>query len=260
MSIAPLPRSRSDGALLFFVLACAWTWAFAAPLALAWLHHESPPPYAVGFAGLSAFGPLAAALLVAGPRKELRAVFGHWRASPLWILGALLTPMALHLLATLVLVAIGGHPDSWLHPPSKAEDVAALIVFPVGEEFGWRGFAQPRMVARFGAVRGSLVVGLVWGLWHLAYSVTPLAGAFDARVFAMTMVELPLYAVVIGWAFERTGRSMAVAIAFHAGAHLDHLEAAANADPRVHVAHLALVAVAAIFAARAMSKRGTPST
>ena len=110
-----------------------------------------------------------------------------------------MAPFLIHLAATLLFVAIGGVPDAWFHPPNSGDAVAALLVFPLAEEFGWRGFLHPRAVGRFGLVRGSLLVGLIWGFWHLAYSVTPEKGSFDAFAFGMTMVELPLYSLPIAW-------------------------------------------------------------
>jgi hypothetical protein len=237
----------------YAVLACGWTWVLATPALRAWMNHATPSPLAVACAGLSAFGPLLAAVAIAGPQHQLGAVFGHWRTNSSWIGLALATPVLIHLAATTAYVAIGGVPDSWFHPPATA--VAALVVFPLGEEFGWRGFLHPRAVGRFGLVRGSLVVGLLWGLWHLAYSVTPEKGGFDAFAFGMTMVELPLYSLPIAWVFERSNRSMAVAIAFHAGAHLDHIERAPRVDLRLHVLHLVIAAVVALVAALALSRR-----
>ncbi len=245
-----------DGAYEYFVLACAITWLFAVPAAEAWMRGEPAPPYAVACAGLSAFGPLFATLAVAAPRRQLRQVFGRWRTRPGWVALAIVTPFAIHTLATALYVAIGGHPDRWFHPPVAPEQVAALVVFPLGEEFGWRGFAHPRMVRRFGLVRGSLILGAVWGLWHLAYCITPQAGAFDPIEFGVTMTELPLYSLLMAWVFEESGRSMAVAIAFHAGAHLDHIERAARADSRLLAAHLAVLATVAIVAAIRLRSRG----
>ena len=75
--------------------------------------------------------------------------FGRWRTNPAWILLALARPAR----------APGrdgslrrhrGPPAQWFYPPSTPETVAALVVFPLGEEFGWRGFAYPRLAARFG--------------------------------------------------------------------------------------------------------------
>ncbi|HEY7372520.1 MAG TPA: CPBP family intramembrane glutamic endopeptidase [Polyangia bacterium] len=246
---------RSADIYVYFALACAITWLLALPAALAWLRHQTPSPGAVACAGLSAFGPLLAALAVAGPQRRLRELFGRWRTHPAWIAVALLAAPFLHALATSLYAAVGGHPTEWFHPPVTAESLAALVVFPLGEEFGWRGFAHPRLVARFGAVRGSLILGAVWGLWHLVYAITPQAGAFDPFVFGMTMIELPLYALVIASLFERSGRSMAVAIAFHAGAHIDHIERAPRAELGLHAAHLLILLVAAFLAARALRAR-----
>lgn len=252
MSASPRPSSRLWP---FALLACALTWTLAAPAAFAWWRRAPLPPIAMPAAGLSAFGPLLAAWLVTR-RTERREVFGRWRAPLGFVLLALATPALLHLVATVGLVALGGQPDQWLHPPSTRERVAALVVFPIGEELGWRGFAHPRLAARFGVVRGSLLLGLLWAVWHLAYGVTP-AGTFDAFGFAYGAIELPLYGLILAWFFERTGRSLAVAVAFHAGAHLDRLESAPRTDLRIHAIHLAVVAALALLAARELARRAS---
>jgi uncharacterized protein len=247
--------ARGDGVVAFFALACAWTWLLAMPAALAWMRHEAPPPLAISCAGLSALGPLVAALVVAGRQKRLGDVFGRWRSGPGWVALALLAPAGVHLLATALFAALGGQPTAWFHPPSTPEAMAALVVFPLGEEFGWRGFAHARMAKRLGLVRGSLVLGAVWGLWHLAYSITPEAAGFDLFGFALGMVELPLYALPIAWVFERSNRSMLVAIAFHAGAHLDHIERAPRTELGLHALHIAVLAVVALLAARSLARK-----
>lgn len=223
------------------------------PVVLAWLRRDVPTPLAVACAGLSAFGPLFAVLAVAGPRRRLREVFTRWSTPLYWPLLALLTPLAIHLVATALYAGLGGHPTAWLHPPLNAEHVAALVVFPLGEEFGWRGFAHAPMARRFGPVRGALVVGAMWGFWHLAYSVTPEAAAFDWLQLALSMIELPLVSLPIAWMFERANRSMAVAIAVHAGGHLDHLERGAGHNLGLHAAHIVVLAVVAGFAAKALA-------
>jgi hypothetical protein len=79
----------------------------------------------------------------------------------------------------------------------------------------------------------------------------PAAGGFDPLDLAMIMTELPLYALLIAWVFERANRSMAVALAFHAGSHLDHIERAPRSDLRLHRLHLAVLAVLAVIAGAA---------
>jgi hypothetical protein len=109
-------------------------------------------------------------------------------------------------------------------------------------------------MARHGFVKGSLALGAAWGLWHLMYSFTPEVGTFDPFVFGMLMVELPLYTLLFTWVFERSNRSMAVALAFHAGGHLDRIENEPHADIRIHAMHFVVIAVLAAIAARSLAQ------
>jgi hypothetical protein len=111
---------------------------------------------------------------------------------------------------------------------------------------------------RHGFVKGSLLLGAMWGLWHLGYSVSAETAAFDGVGFALTMLELPLYTLILTWIFERAGRSMAIALAFHAAAHLDHLEVAPRSEVGLHVFHLVFVALGAAWAAWALRQKKVP--
>ena len=253
-SARPAVAAGTDGAYAFFALACALTWVLAAPLARAILLHRVPSPTAVACAGLSAFGPLLAALVLAGRRRQLGAVFGRFRTGVGWVVVALVMPAAAHVVANVLHVALGGHLDHWFYPPSAPEQVAALVVFPLGEEFGWRGFAHPRLVGRHGLVKGALLLGLGWALWHLMYSFNSSTGALDWLGLLWLGVELPLDSVIVGALFERSGRSMAVAIAFHAGAHLDNFQRAPRGDLRLQSLHVVAVLLIATITVRVLAR------
>ena len=113
----------------------------------------------------------------------------------------------------------------------------------------------PAPAVRYGPILGPLATGLVWGIWHLFYSIAP-DGSFHLAGFALTVLELMLWAVVIAWLFERTNRSMAVALAIHAGGHLDKARVSAE-DWRFKALTLLVLAVAAAIAARALSLRSS---
>lgn len=255
---ADRPRSPTRELYQYYALACAITWALAMPTTYAWLERRTPPGWALACAGLSALGPLFATLIVATPAQR-RAAFGRWRTHPGWIVLALLAPPAIHVGARGLYAALGGAPGEWLLPPVTPEALAALFFFPVGEEFGWRGFAHPRTAQRFGLVRGSLVLGLMWGLWHLAYGITPQRAGFDYVELGFGMLELPLYSVLITWVMERAHRSIAVALAFHAGGHLDHIERDPSATLGVRACHVALLLLLAALAARSLTRAAPES-
>lgn len=41
-----------------------------------------------------------------------------------------------------------------------------LIQGALGEESGWRGYLSPVAEKRFGVIKGSLIVSLIWSFWH----------------------------------------------------------------------------------------------
>ena len=47
------------------------------------------------------------------------------------------------------------------------------LPFMFGEEFGWRGYSQQPLQERFGVVPASLLIGVIWGFWHLPLWVMP---------------------------------------------------------------------------------------
>ena len=49
----------------------------------------------------------------------------------------------------------------------------SLASGPLNEEFGWRGYALDRMLVRFGYFGASMILGFIWGIWHLAWYFTP---------------------------------------------------------------------------------------
>ena len=249
------PRSSPQAAdvYVFLSLACAITWLLDLPAAFATLAHRPLSPGALAMAGLGAFGPTLAALVVAGYRRELVSVFGRWHTSALSVALALLSVPALHLVATLTYAALGGTPERWFYPPEKPEHFAALVVFAIGEEFGWRGYAYPRLAERHGPVVGSLLVGVVWTFWHFFMWFTD-DGPPSLLTLTRGMVELCLASLVMAWWFERGRRSMAIAIAFHAGAHLDNTMRASDGEARLQVLRMLAWCVMGGLAAYGLSK------
>ena len=260
------PESSVDGSYdlpLFCVLACFITWATNLPWASACATRTSAPPYALPLIALGAFGPTFAATALAARRGALSGVFGRWHTRVCWVVLALfMSPIALHLPATLLEVALGGEPAQWFYPPLEPERVAGLLVFSVGEEFGWRGYAYPRFVRQYGPVLGNLLLGAVWGLWHYGMMFTPERGAPALSAVLSMMLHLALGSVVWAWLFEKGERSMAVAIALHVGAHLDNVSRAPATEVRLEALRLGVLFIAAACAACALLRERVvrPST
>jgi membrane protease YdiL (CAAX protease family) len=93
-----------------------------------------------------------------------------------------------------------------------------LIIGPLPEEIGWRGYLLDRLQERWNALTASLVLGLVWWTWHLPLFVLP--GYFDAfGRAAPTPLDL-LYgilpsAIVYTWVYNNTRRSVLAVVVLH---------------------------------------------
>jgi membrane protease YdiL (CAAX protease family) len=69
----------------------------------------------------------------------------------------------------------------------------SLVSGPLNEEFGWRGYALDRLLYRFGFLRASLLLGLIWTAWHLAWYFTP--GQAQYQMLQSSLWEALLYVV-----------------------------------------------------------------
>jgi hypothetical protein len=91
------------------------------------------------------------------------------------------------------------------------------------EELGWTGFAMPMLRRRYSALTTGLIVGLLWGAWHVLIAVwasrglageASLAG-FIAGFLAFYFVALPAYRVLMVWVYDHTA-SLILAMLMHA--------------------------------------------
>jgi uncharacterized protein len=140
-------------------------------------------------------------------RAWLRPVW-KWRVSPWWWGYALGLPVLLYGVVSLAL-QLSGSPVDWslvLHrlPAYAGTFVFVLVLGGALEEPGWRGFGLPLLQQRYSPVRATLLLGLVWGVWHV-----PLHGPAG---FVVPMVLAFFYTVL----WNRT-RSVALCILLHAG-------------------------------------------
>ena len=80
----------------------------------------------------------------------------------------------------------------------------SLIRGPLGEELGWRGFLQNELNKRFPLLKSSLIVGVIWGLWHLPlWFVSGFQGVNLLLYIVFFMVGLVSFSVIIGYVYHR---------------------------------------------------------
>lgn len=89
-----------------------------------------------------------------------------------------------------------------------------LISGPLGEELGWRGFALPRLLRRFSPFVASLILGALWGVWHLPAFF--LGDMVQARLsLPMFLLSAPCLSLLVTWVFLHTGGSVLITVLIH---------------------------------------------
>ena len=224
---APMTMGRAFP-LKYFVIALAFTGFF---WGLAALGARDVIPALPGLTVIGTFGPLVAAVILTAResgRAGLRSLFSRvvrWRVAPIWYAVALLGPLVITLGAMVVEVAfLGGRPPSlgFLigELPSTVltilvNAVYMLIFVTLGEEVGWRGYALPALQARYSALLASLILGVMWALWHLPVFFNPDTSYSNLPFFLFLPFIVPV-AVLMTWLFNSTGGSVLMAMFFHA--------------------------------------------
>jgi membrane protease YdiL (CAAX protease family) len=80
-----------------------------------------------------------------------------------------------------------------------------------GEEMGWRGYVLPRLQAKHSTVVSSLILGLIWGFWHLPKYMAP----GNTGSFGWMMVKMLADAVIYTWLYNKTSGSLLLTTIMH---------------------------------------------
>jgi membrane protease YdiL (CAAX protease family) len=208
--------------IVFFSIAYLFTWVCWLPLVAehrGWLDLYG---YTESLATLGQFGPFLAAIMCAtleghSGLRDLVARLTRWRVKPgLYAFALLFPPLAY--VACIELNALLGNqshlnladavPSEWL-----PHFLYILILGgPLGEEPGWRGYALPRLRARWSALVASILLALAWACWHL-----PLWWVADVpRPFPVYVVGMIPLTIIFTWLVERGDGSALLALLLHA--------------------------------------------
>ena len=91
-----------------------------------------------------------------------------------------------------------------------------LILGPLSEELGWRGYALDRLQTRWNSLVSSLIVGSLWALWHLPlFHIPGTAQNLYDLTFPGFFVGLLALSVLYTWVFNNTSSSIWSAVFFH---------------------------------------------
>src|SRR5262245_54877009 len=211
-SLSIATSTRAGSLFVFFLATYALAWIFFISLAAA-----VPVSTLLGrvLALLGAFAPSLVALTLtareggrAAVHALLRRIF-QWQVAARWYVFAVGYMAAIKLAVALVhRLATGAWPrfeiSSWYLIPFG---ILISTPFQAGEEIGWRGYALPRLAARFGLARASMLLGVIWACWHLPLFFAHGADTYGQSFFVY-LLQVTALSVAIAWLYVRTGGSL----------------------------------------------------
>jgi len=137
--------------------------------------------------------------------RDLQKRLSAWRVDKWWYIAAVLIPPVGILLTLFTLTTF------------KSDDftpgfflIGFLFGLPAGilEEIGWMGYAFPKMRLKFGSFNAAILLGILWGFWHLPVidflgTATP-HGYYFWNFFGAFIAVLAAIRIIIVWIYSHT--------------------------------------------------------
>lgn len=170
--------------------------------------------------GINPLGVLVAALILSGVTggwpavKALLARMVRVKVGPRWYLTAVLIGPVLAFAALALGLLFGiKAPETWGHPSDLLPTFLIMFLFVgLGEEPGWRGYLLPTLQGSYSALKSSLIVGVVWAVWHAPFYGSQVPWEQVAPFFLNVIAG----SVVMAWIFNNARGSVFLAMLMHA--------------------------------------------
>ena len=218
---------------LFFIITLAWTWGFGfAPVFMGM--EVTPLGTFLFYFGGGAPSVTALFIVFLTYSKEQRKDF-FMRCFSFRYMGIkwLVITALFFTLISIIAIWLGVHILGYEMPGMNYIHVIAqnplnlfwvlffsVISGPLNEEFGWRGYALDRLFVRFGFTRATLLLGFIWGIWHLPWYFTPGQAQYDLLQNSLfdAIIYIPsvmLLNFAVSYVYVKTKRSILAGALVH---------------------------------------------
>lgn len=207
--------------LIFFTATYAVTWICWISVVALPIPDHSPVRSVLILLGTFAPALVALGLIAkhdgsAGIQALVRRLL-QWDVGARWYLLAVTYMVVIKLTVALAHRIIAGSWPRFGNDPRYILVVAIIFSTPVqsGEEIGWRGYALPRLAERMGYGWASILLGLIWAVWHLPIFFIPGADKYG-QSFPVWALGVTALSVAIAWLYVHTNGSLLLTMLMHA--------------------------------------------
>lgn len=159
-------------------------------------------------------GSLTGWILFLAAGKKRREAYGlAWKSGKASIVCIALF-IALFALRLVVSCSISGYlpliatvctnPNTWISLSALAINFFLVYIAFLGEEYGWRYYLQPLLQKKYGLQKGVIVLGVLWGIWHLPLDFFYYSTDTDLAMAAAQLVTCIPLAIFFAWAYMKT--------------------------------------------------------
>ena len=210
----------------FFVLTFLIAWSIWLPLGIF-------APVQILLTLVGAWAPTISAILLiglsegwGGVRQYLQRVL-HWRVGIYWYLVVLFGIAGIAYLAIGIGTLLGIPVPEISLPDGLPQDAlfgVLPIIFliniflggPLAEDIGWRGYILPKLHEQINTLRASVLIGIIWAIWHLPFFIFPeWHGAVGNVPFLWFTLLTTSWSVLFAWVYVNT-ESILMPVLFHA--------------------------------------------
>jgi membrane protease YdiL (CAAX protease family) len=125
-------------------------------------------------------------------------------------------PIAMGIMQLIIYRLIGGSFDYSQFIIQLPTALPLMILGPLSEEFGWRGFLQKRVNIEFSPIIGSLIIGITWSLWHLPLFYMLGTSQHDFNMpFIPFLISVTFSSFIYTYAYIKSHGSLFSAILLH---------------------------------------------
>lgn len=87
--------------------------------------------------------------------------------------------------------------------------LVGIFIGSFGEEIGWRSFLQPTLEKSNSVLLASIIVGLIWGLWHIGHYKNGFLFMTGFLIFTISA------SIILAWILRDTRYSLIISVLFH---------------------------------------------
>lgn len=173
---------------------------------------QSAGKYSISFTQLSPAFAVVFISLILKDKTSINDIKNHFRMNKKvvkWVIPAIAIPGIMIVISSFIMTYYKIEYVSW-----KGDilfyilNIAAMLIGSTAEEIGWRGFLLPALQKKYTPLISSIIVGIVWGVWHLNFT----GGILGFVLYTITIIEM---SVLMTWVYNKSNGSILLMSVWH---------------------------------------------